>query len=56
MSGIELWMRENPMTYIWLGSYAVSMLVFVVEIVMVINRRKTTLNQLRLMRDTGDAE
>ncbi len=54
--GIELWMRENPMTYIWLGSYAVAMLVFVIEIVMVINRRKNTLNQIRLMRNSGDNE
>lgn len=54
--GIELWMRENPMTYIWLGSYAVAMLVFVIEIVMVINRRKITLNQIRLMRNSGDNE
>lgn len=54
--GLELWMRENPMTYIWLGSYAVAMLVFVIEIVMVINRRKITLNQIRLMRNSGDNE
>jgi heme exporter protein CcmD len=54
--GIELWMRENPMAYIWLGSYAVSILFFAVEIVMVINRRKATLKQLRLMRDTGEGE
>jgi heme exporter protein CcmD len=54
--GIELWMRENPMTYIWLGSYAVAMLVFVIEVVMVINRRKITLNQIRLMRNSGDNE
>ncbi len=54
--GIELWMRENPMTYIWLGSYAVAMLVFAIEIVMVINRRKTTLNQIRLMRNSGENE
>jgi heme exporter protein CcmD len=54
--GIELWMRENPMTYIWLGSYAVAMLVCVIEIVMVINRRKITLNQIRLMRNSGENE
>lgn len=54
--GIELWMRENPLTYIWLGSYAVAMLVFAIEIAMVINRRKTTLNQIRLMRNSGDNE
>ena len=54
--GIELWMRENPMTYIWLGSYAVAMLVFAIEIVMLVNRRKATLNQIRLMRNNGDNE
>lgn len=54
--GLELWMRENPLTYIWLGSYAVAILAFVIEIILVAKRRKTTLQQIRLMRNTGDDE
>jgi hypothetical protein len=53
---LDIWMRENPFTYILLGSYAVAMLVFVVEIVMVKQRRKTTLQQIRMMRNSGDGE
>ena len=36
--------------YVW-GSYGVALLVFAVEIVLVRNRRKQTLRNLRLMRD-----
>jgi len=39
--------------YVW-GSYGVAILVFVVEIVMVRNRRKNALRELRLMRDEMD--
>jgi heme exporter protein CcmD len=51
MSGLDIWMRENPLAYIWLGSYAVALLIFAVEIAMVIHKRKITLQQVRLMRD-----
>ena len=54
MSGLDLWMRENPLTYVWMGSYAVALLIFVVEIAMVIHKRKITLQQVRLMRDADD--
>ncbi|OHC90375.1 MAG: heme exporter protein CcmD [Sideroxydans sp. RIFOXYB12_FULL_59_6] len=40
--------------YVW-GSYGVTLLVFLVEIAMVRNRRKQALRQLRLMNDDGDA-
>ena len=53
---LDIWMRENPFTYILLGSYAVAAMVFVIEIAMVIKRRKTTLEQIRLMRISGDNE
>jgi heme exporter protein CcmD len=54
MIGLDIWMRENPLTYIWLGSYAVALLIFVIEIAMVIHKRKITLQQVRLMRDAED--
>ena len=54
MSGLDIWMRENPLVYVWLGSYAVAFLIFAIEIAMVIHKRKITLQQVRLMRDAED--
>lgn len=54
MSSLDVWMRENPLAYIWLGSYAVALLIFVVEIVLVIHKRKITLQQLRMMREAEE--
>ncbi len=54
MNSLDIWMRENPLTYIWLGSYAVAFLIFAVEIAMVRHKRKITLQQLRMMCDAGD--
>ncbi len=54
MIGLDLWMRENPLTYVWLGSYAVALLIFVIEIAMVIHKRKITLQQVRMMREVQD--
>jgi len=51
MSGLDIWMRENPLAYIWLGSYAVAFLIFAIEIAMVKHKRKITLQQVRLMRE-----
>ena len=51
MSGLDIWMRENPLAYVWLGSYAVALLIFAIEIAMVIHKRKITLQQVRLMRE-----
>jgi heme exporter protein D len=54
MIGLDVWMRENTLTYVWIGSYAVAMLIFAIEIAMVVHKRKITLQQVRLMRDAGD--
>ena len=54
MTGLDLWLREYPLAYIWLGSYAVALLIFVVEIAMVVHKRKITLQQVRLMREAED--
>lgn len=56
MIGLDVWMRENPLTYVWVGSYAFAMLIFAVEIMMVRQKRRVTLQQVRLMRDLGDEE
>jgi heme exporter protein CcmD len=50
----DIWMRENTLTYVWLGSYAVALLIFAVEVAMVIHKRKITLQQVRLLRNAGD--
>lgn len=55
MSSLDIWMRENPLAYVWLGSYAVAFLIFAVEIAMVIHKRKITLRQVRMMRDAENA-
>lgn len=51
---LDIWMRENPLTYVWVGSYAVALLIFVIEIAMVIHKRKITLHQARLMREAEE--
>lgn len=56
MISLDIWMRENPITYVVLGSYVVAFLIFAVEIAMVIHKRKITLRQVRLMREAGDEE
>jgi hypothetical protein len=56
MNGLDIWMRENPIAYVLLGSYAVAFLIFAVEVAMVRHKRKVTLQQVRLMRDAGDEE
>ncbi len=50
------WMKANPLTYVWLGSYVVALLIFAIEILSVVRKRKVTLQQVRLMRDAGDGE
>ena len=56
MSGLDIWMRENPLAYVWLGSYAVAFLIFAIEIAMVRHKRKITLRQVRMMRDAESGE
>lgn len=53
---LDIWMRENPLTYIWIGSYAVAFAIFAVEIAMVVHKRKITLQQVRLMREASEEE
>ncbi len=56
MISLDVWMRENPLTYVWFGSYVVALLIFAIEIAMVVHRRKITLQQVRLMQHAGDEE
>jgi hypothetical protein len=53
MINMDIWMRENPFTYILCGSYAVALIIFVMEIAMVKHKRKVTLQQVRMMRNAG---
>jgi len=53
---LDIWMRENPLSYIWIGSYAVAFLIFAIEIAMVVHKRKVTLQQVRLMREAEESE
>ena len=53
---LDIWMRENPLTYVWLGSYAVAFLVFAIEIAMVMRKRKITLQQVRQMMEVEENE
>ncbi len=53
---LDIWMRENPITYVLLGSYAVAMAIFLVEIAMVRHKRALTLQQVRLMQEAGEEE
>ena len=54
MINLDIWMRENPLTYVWFGSYTVALLIFAIEIAMVKHKRKITLQQVRLMRNAED--
>jgi heme exporter protein D len=54
MIGLDIWMREHPLTYVWIGSYAVALMILVAEVAMVVHRRKASLQQIRLLRDARD--
>jgi heme exporter protein D len=54
MINLDIWMRENPLTYVWFGSYTVALLIFAIEIAMVKHKRKVTVQQVRLMRNARD--
>lgn len=54
MTGLDIWMREYPLAYVWLGSYAVAFIIFAIEILMVRHKRKITLQQVRMMRDANN--
>jgi heme exporter protein CcmD len=53
---LDIWMRENALTYVWLGSYVFALLIFAIEIAMVVHKRKITLQQIRMLRNAGDEE
>ncbi len=53
---LDIWMRANPLTYVWLGSYAVAFLTLAIEVAMVIHKRKITLQQVRLMQEAEENE
>ena len=53
---MDIWMRENPLTYVWIGSYAVAFLVLVVEIALVVHKRKATLQEVRQLLDVEESE
>ena len=55
MSWSEFFAMNGYGFYVW-GSYGVTLLVFIVEIALVRHKRKITLQQLRLMRDAGEAQ
>ncbi len=46
----EFFAMKGYAFYVW-GSYGVAFLIFLVEIVLVRNRRRKALRELRLMRD-----
>jgi heme exporter protein D len=50
MNWAEFFAMNGYAFYVW-GSYGVALLVFVIEIVLVRNRRKNALRAVRLMRD-----
>jgi heme exporter protein D len=50
MNWAEFFAMNGYAFYVW-GSYGVALLVFAVEIMLVRNRRKLALRNLRLMRD-----
>lgn len=54
MIGLDVWMRANALTYVWIGSYAVALLILAIEIALVIHKRRVTLRQIRLLRDAGE--
>lgn len=55
MSWGEFFAMNGYALYVW-GSYGMVLLIFVVEIAMVLHRKKLALQQLRLMRSAGKGE
>ncbi|MDD4977732.1 MAG: heme exporter protein CcmD [Gallionella sp.] len=53
MSVVEFFNMGGYAFYVW-GSYGVTLLAFVIEILMVRHKRKITLQQVRLMREAGE--
>jgi heme exporter protein CcmD len=53
---LDIWMRAHPLIYVWIGSYAVAFLLFIIEIALVAHKRKITLQQIRLLRESQNEE
>lgn len=51
---LDIWMRENTLTYVWLGSYAVALLVFLVEMMLLRSRRKQAIEQVQLYHEAKE--
>lgn len=55
MNWMEFFAMKGYALYVW-GSYAIALLVLIVEIILVRHKRKVTLQQLRLIRDADNLE
>ena len=55
MNWAEFFAMKGYAFYVW-GSYGMALLIFIIEIFLVRNKRKITLQQLRMMRDAGDGQ
>ena len=55
MNWAEFFAMKGYAFYVW-GSYGMALLIFIIEIFLVRNKRKITLHQLRMMRDAGDGQ
>jgi heme exporter protein D len=53
MNWAEFFAMNGYAFYVW-GSYGMALLIFIIEILLVRHKRTITLQQLRLMRDTGE--
>jgi heme exporter protein D len=55
MNWAEFFAMKGYGFYVW-GSYGMALFIFIIEIALVRHKRKITLQQLRLMRDAGEAQ
>lgn len=55
MSWGDFFAMDGYGIYVW-GSYGVVVLVFIIEIILVRHRRKSAMQQLRLLQDAGKEE
>ena len=55
MNWAEFFAMNGYGFYVW-GSYGMALFIFIIEIALVRHKRKITLQQLRLMRDAGEAQ
>ncbi len=56
MTNLDIWMREHTLTYVWLGSYAVALLIFLIEVFVIRRKRKQTLEQVKMIQEAGDED